>query len=295
VALEQDELPSSTRLDFRARLDGDRMYPAHLKMLPTDFLDGINQNDPLSIRTNGRNYNVRFARVKIGARTDVFKYQLREEDWESLVRDIGLEAGMFVVFTKHRFNRLGLMAFDTDVAADERMHHKCLWPGHSEHFGIMNNTFYRRFSSTLDKQRLAIKANFLNNHPMHQHRKEKPERTNHVGIYGKWKQFRREGGFEHDKMLRIHYIGTARQLDSLKGNMSSLDGAKGILGKSTLTLTCSATPDEVVGSAIRPRERTLSSKALYKNVFPVPPGPSIKNTPGESASTCHMMVSYAFF
>ncbi|GKB83322.1 hypothetical protein Tco_0950217 [Tanacetum coccineum] len=80
----------------------------------------------------------------------------------------------------------------------------------------------------------AIKASFLANHPMHQHRKvlvkhqgiqyemkmkmdyhkEKPERTNHVGIYGKWKQFGRECGFKHDKMLRIHYIGTARQLDS---------------------------------------------------------------------------------
>ncbi|GKC78251.1 hypothetical protein Tco_1129025, partial [Tanacetum coccineum] len=51
---------------------------------------------------------------QIGAGTDVFKYQLREEEWESLVEEIGLEAGMFVVFTKHRFNRLGLMAFDTD-------------------------------------------------------------------------------------------------------------------------------------------------------------------------------------
>ncbi|GJV97354.1 hypothetical protein Tco_1548931 [Tanacetum coccineum] len=167
-----------------------------------------------------------------GAGTGVFKYQLREEDWESLVEQIGLEAGMFVVFTKHRFNRLGLMAFDTH--ADERMNHTCLWTGHSKHFGERNNTFYRRFSSTLDKQRLAIKASFLANHPMHQHRKvlvkhqeieyemkmkmdyhkEKPERTNHVGIYGKWKQFGRECGFKHDKMLRIHYIGTARQLDS---------------------------------------------------------------------------------
>nr|GEX81443.1 hypothetical protein [Tanacetum cinerariifolium] len=160
-------------------------------MLPTEFLAGINHNDPLSNCANGRNYNVRFARVEIGAGTDVFKYQLREGDWESLVEDIGLEAGMFIVFTKHQFNRLGLMAFDTD-------------------------------------------AGFLDNHPMHQHRKvlvkhqgieyemkmkmdyhkEKPERTNHVGIHGKWKQFGRECGFEHDKMLRIHYIGIARQLDS---------------------------------------------------------------------------------
>ncbi|GJX55559.1 hypothetical protein Tco_0285456 [Tanacetum coccineum] len=44
--------------------------------------------------------------------------------------------------------------------------------------------------------------------------KEKPERTNHVGFYGKWKHFGRECGFEHDTMLRIHYIGTARQLES---------------------------------------------------------------------------------
>nr|GEU35583.1 hypothetical protein [Tanacetum cinerariifolium] len=201
-------------------------------ILPTDFLAGINHNDLLSKRANGRNFNVRFACVEIGAGTDDFKYQLREEDWKSLVEDIGLEAGMFVVFTKHQFNMLGLMAFDTD--ADERVHHKYLWPGHFKDFGERNNTFYRRYSLTFDKQRLAIKDGFLDNHPMHQHRKvlvkhqgieyemkikmdyhkEKLKRTNHVGIYGKWKQFGRECEFERDKMLSIHYIGTARQLDS---------------------------------------------------------------------------------
>nr|GEW82753.1 hypothetical protein [Tanacetum cinerariifolium] len=175
----------------------------------------INKNDPLSIRANGRNYNVRFAHVEIGAGTDVFKYQLREEDCESLVEDIGLEAGMFVVFTKHRFNRLGLMAFDTD----------------GNQMTIIDFVGVTNIKKVAGND--AIKASFLANNPMHQHRKvlvkhqgieyemkmkmdyhkEKPERTNHVGIYGKWKQFGRECGFEHDKMLRIHYIGTARQLD----------------------------------------------------------------------------------
>nr|GEW49908.1 hypothetical protein [Tanacetum cinerariifolium] len=131
--------------------------------------------------------------------------------------------------------------------------------------------------------------------------------------------------------------------------MSSSDGARGILGKSTLTPACcpaailalmtlgstpkegkfslinasfkaislvygmvmssvqrgnirrlepticarvpclTTAPNKAVESAIRPREQTVASKALYKNVFPVPPGPTIKNTPGESASTCLMM------
>ncbi|GKA71284.1 hypothetical protein Tco_0777423 [Tanacetum coccineum] len=36
VVSEQDELPSNTRLDFQARLDGGRMYSGHLeeKRLP---------------------------------------------------------------------------------------------------------------------------------------------------------------------------------------------------------------------------------------------------------------------
>nr|GEX62220.1 hypothetical protein [Tanacetum cinerariifolium] len=89
-------------------------YADYPQMLPTDFLAGINQNDPLSIRANGRNYNERFARVEIGVGTDVLKYQLRKKDSKSLVEEIRLEEGMFVVFTKHRFYRLGLMAFDTD-------------------------------------------------------------------------------------------------------------------------------------------------------------------------------------
>ncbi|KAF5772263.1 hypothetical protein HanXRQr2_Chr13g0574751 [Helianthus annuus] len=46
-----------------------------------------------------------------------------------------------------------------------------------------------------------------------------------------------------------------------------------------------ATPDEAVASAIRPRERTSASNALYKNVFPVPPGPSMKNTAGTPCVT----------
>ncbi|GKD67724.1 hypothetical protein Tco_1321814 [Tanacetum coccineum] len=33
VVSEQDELPSSVRLDFRARLDGGRMYSGHLETM----------------------------------------------------------------------------------------------------------------------------------------------------------------------------------------------------------------------------------------------------------------------
>ena len=39
-----------------------------------------------------------------------------------------------------------------------------------------------------------------------------------------------------------------------------------------------AIPDVAVAIAIWPMERTFASNALYKYVFPVPPGPSTKNT-----------------
>jgi hypothetical protein len=40
-----------------------------------------------------------------------------------------------------------------------------------------------------------------------------------------------------------------------------------------------AIPDVVVATTIDPIERTLASNTLYKNVVPVPPGPSTKKNP----------------
>ncbi|GKA73292.1 hypothetical protein Tco_0779508, partial [Tanacetum coccineum] len=41
VVLEQDEFPSSVGLDFRARLDGGRMYSRHVEALR--FLDRLSE------------------------------------------------------------------------------------------------------------------------------------------------------------------------------------------------------------------------------------------------------------
>jgi hypothetical protein len=46
-----------------------------------------------------------------------------------------------------------------------------------------------------------------------------------------------------------------------------------------------ATPDVVVATAIFLSPRTLARSALYRKVFPVPPGPSTKNTPPSPLST----------
>nr|GEZ30636.1 hypothetical protein [Tanacetum cinerariifolium] len=104
-------------------------YQDYPQMLPTDFLFGLDQNALLSIIGNRINHDVHVQRVEIGEQTGVFKYQLNEDDWNALV-----EATM----------------------TDERMEHICLWPGHTEHFSERNDTFYKRFSSTLDKQRLML-------------------------------------------------------------------------------------------------------------------------------------------
>ncbi|GKB30665.1 hypothetical protein Tco_0870066, partial [Tanacetum coccineum] len=175
-------------------------YTDYPQMLPTNFLAEINQNDPLSIRANERNYNVRFARVEICAGTGVFRLGLMAFNTDGNQTTITDFVGVTNIKKRQR-------EMTAEELANERMNHKCLWPGHSEYFGERNNTFYRRFSSTLAKQRLAIKASFLANHPMHPHRKvlvkhqriqyemkmkmdyhmENPKRANHVGIYGKWK------------------------------------------------------------------------------------------------------------
>nr|GEW32302.1 hypothetical protein [Tanacetum cinerariifolium] len=110
---------------------------------------------------------------------DYPQHQLNEDDWNALVEAVRLEWGMLVFFIKTDLNTLGLMDFNTcgnkatitkfdgvtnlkkrqhdmtlDEKADDRMEHICLWPGHTKHFGKRNDTFYKRFSSTLDKQRL---------------------------------------------------------------------------------------------------------------------------------------------
>ncbi|GJX93748.1 hypothetical protein Tco_0348334 [Tanacetum coccineum] len=129
-------------------------YQDYPQMLPTDFLFGLDQNALLSIIANRINHDIHVQRVEIGEKTGVFKYQLNEDDWNALVKAVGLEWGMLVVFTRTNLNTLGLIAFHTYV--DERMEHICLWPGHTEHFGERNDTFYKRFSSTLDKQQLVL-------------------------------------------------------------------------------------------------------------------------------------------
>ncbi|MCE0481943.1 hypothetical protein HAX54_040156, partial [Datura stramonium] len=43
--------------------------------------------------------------------------------------------------------------------------------------------------------------------------------------------------------------------------------------------TDAATPEVVVAKAINPLDHTAANKAWYKKVFPVPPGPSMKNAP----------------
>ena len=48
-----------------------------------------------------------------------------------------------------------------------------------------------------------------------------------------------------------------------------------------------ATPDVAVAMAINPSDRTLATRrALYRNVLPVPPGLSTKNTWLVLANTC---------
>ncbi|GJU61124.1 hypothetical protein Tco_1238890 [Tanacetum coccineum] len=216
------------------------------------------QNAPLSIIANRINHDIHVQRVEIGEQTGVFKYQLNEDDWNALVEAVGLEWGMLVVFTRTNLNTLGLMAFHTcgkqatmskfdgvtnlkkrqhdmtlDEKADESMEHICLWPGYTEHFGERNDTFYKRFSSTLDKQRLAISARLMEKHLyMHLYRKalirhqkiefemkmkmdrylEKPSRTNHVNIHGKWRQFGKAYGFDYNKMMRVKYMYAVQAL-----------------------------------------------------------------------------------
>lgn len=52
-----------------------------------------------------------------------------------------------------------------------------------------------------------------------------------------------------------------------------------------------AIPEVAVVIAIFPSLRTLASRALYRNVFHVPPGPSTKNTPLLVLSTDDNMLS----
>ncbi|GJT53950.1 hypothetical protein Tco_0989004 [Tanacetum coccineum] len=67
-----------------------RKHPGRI-MLPTDFLTRLDQNAPLSISVNRINHDVRVQRVEIGDKTGVFKYQLNEDDWNALVKAVGLE------------------------------------------------------------------------------------------------------------------------------------------------------------------------------------------------------------
>lgn len=72
----------------------------------------------------------------------------------------------------------------------------------------------------------TIPAHFLEHHPMHmytralmKHRNveytfsvkmenhaEEPNRTNHIKVFGEWRDFADECGFAYDKMIRFKYM-----------------------------------------------------------------------------------------
>ena len=55
------------------------------------------------------------------------------------------------------------------------------------------------------------------------------------------------------------------------------------------------TPDDVVASTIRFLDLGVARIARYKNVFPLPPRPSMKNAPGSWLVTFCSIISYACF
>ena len=56
-----------------------------------------------------------------------------------------------------------------------------------------------------------------------------------------------------------------------------------------------ATRDEAVAKAISFFDLTVASKARYKYVFPVPPGPSMKKAPPSLLRSLFNIKSYAYF
>ena len=52
-----------------------------------------------------------------------------------------------------------------------------------------------------------------------------------------------------------------------------------------------AIPEDATANAMSPRERLVANKRVYKNVFPVPPGPSTKKArPCESPNDHLQMI-----
>lgn len=85
------------------------------KDLPPQFLPGLPHNGTIRIRANINDiFHVRVQYVETRSRSGTYKYRLLAEDFNSMVNDLGLEAGMVVVLTKERVDRLYLMAFNTD-------------------------------------------------------------------------------------------------------------------------------------------------------------------------------------
>ncbi|GKA69319.1 hypothetical protein Tco_0775383 [Tanacetum coccineum] len=106
-----------------------------------------------------------------------------------------------IIFWQPNEPRLAL-----EELTDDRMHHICQWESHRDHFGEAFNTFYMRFSTIMQNQKLSLLADFVKYNQKHRYRKvlvkhknieytmtvkmkyhkQIPQRTNHVDIYGEW-------------------------------------------------------------------------------------------------------------
>ncbi|GJU72908.1 putative nucleotidyltransferase, ribonuclease H [Tanacetum coccineum] len=88
-------------------------YPNLPQTIPVELLPTLKELDEIDIQANSMSFTGYVRRQELALKTGTHVYELGDT-WNTLVKSLGLEAGMICVLTKNRGNKMWLEAFNND-------------------------------------------------------------------------------------------------------------------------------------------------------------------------------------
>ena len=85
-----------------------------MQTLPAAFMDGLGNAHQIRIKGDGLNFDVNVNNVQTGGANGQDVYELDMVDWNNIEDQMGLQAGMILIFTRKRAKKLLLTGFSID-------------------------------------------------------------------------------------------------------------------------------------------------------------------------------------
>ncbi|GJV55167.1 hypothetical protein Tco_1456172, partial [Tanacetum coccineum] len=168
-------------------------YPNLPQTIPAELLPTLKELDEIDIQANNMSFTGYVRRKELALKTGTHVYELGDT-WNTLVKSLGLEAGMICVLTKNKGNKMWLEAFNND--------------------GSMITNVVFKGAATLRHEQLTLTK--FEKFRMVPHAKA-PNIKNHMNVYGHWRIWAEACRFPYTKIIRFKYMSNATDLDVKEG------------------------------------------------------------------------------